>query len=337
MHSVLQDESYRVLSIQSHMVSGYCGNKAAVFPLQTLGFDVDILNTVQFSNHTGYPSWTGGRLNEKDVQDLFDGLERNGLTGAYTHILTGYIGNYAILETIEHFVQKLKATNPDLVYVCDPVMGDWGRLYVAQEIVPLYRNIMRISDVATPNQFEAEVLTEIKIDSLATARQAAQKLHEFGVPNVVITTLKLPIADVPEEILLPGATDNSLYCFTSQAGSSQHLISFPTYRGYFTGTGDMFSALVVARYQEQPKSSPTALADAVKRVVSTVNALTRRTWEHQKKHLPMVSNGAVEELDGRPSDPALVYTCELQMVKGKAEIENPDLVGKNVIKMTQLW
>lgn len=40
--------------------------------------------------------------------------------------------------------------------VCDPVMGDWGRLYVAQEIVPLYRNIMRISDVATPNQFEAE-------------------------------------------------------------------------------------------------------------------------------------------------------------------------------------
>lgn len=29
------------------------GNKAAVFPLQTLGFDVDNLNTVQFSNHTG--------------------------------------------------------------------------------------------------------------------------------------------------------------------------------------------------------------------------------------------------------------------------------------------
>ncbi|KAI7869841.1 uncharacterized protein EV154DRAFT_127282 [Mucor mucedo] len=51
----LQDEqaNYRVLSIQSHTVSGYCGNKAAVFPLQTLGFDVDILNTVQFSNHTG--------------------------------------------------------------------------------------------------------------------------------------------------------------------------------------------------------------------------------------------------------------------------------------------
>jgi pyridoxal/pyridoxine/pyridoxamine kinase len=29
------------------------GNRAATFPLQTLGYDVDVVNTVQFSNHTG--------------------------------------------------------------------------------------------------------------------------------------------------------------------------------------------------------------------------------------------------------------------------------------------
>jgi hypothetical protein len=27
----------------------------AVFPLQVLGFDVDFINSVQLSNHTGYP------------------------------------------------------------------------------------------------------------------------------------------------------------------------------------------------------------------------------------------------------------------------------------------
>lgn len=32
----------RVLSIQSHVAFGYVGNKAAVFPLQLLGFDVDV-------------------------------------------------------------------------------------------------------------------------------------------------------------------------------------------------------------------------------------------------------------------------------------------------------
>lgn len=35
-------------------------------------------------------------------------------------------------------------------------MGDGGVLYVAPEIVPLYRAIMRVADVVTPNQFEAE-------------------------------------------------------------------------------------------------------------------------------------------------------------------------------------
>jgi hypothetical protein len=42
----------RVLSIQSHVVRGYVGNKCAVFPLQLLGFEVDSINSVHFSNHT---------------------------------------------------------------------------------------------------------------------------------------------------------------------------------------------------------------------------------------------------------------------------------------------
>jgi pyridoxal/pyridoxine/pyridoxamine kinase len=39
--------SARVLSIQSSVVHGYVGNKAAVFPLQLLGFDVDPIYSVQ--------------------------------------------------------------------------------------------------------------------------------------------------------------------------------------------------------------------------------------------------------------------------------------------------
>ena len=32
----------RILSIQSHVAYGYVGGKAAVFPLQCLGYDVDV-------------------------------------------------------------------------------------------------------------------------------------------------------------------------------------------------------------------------------------------------------------------------------------------------------
>jgi pyridoxal kinase len=45
--------STRLLSVQSHVVSGYVGNRAAIFPLQLLGIDVDAINSLQFSNHTG--------------------------------------------------------------------------------------------------------------------------------------------------------------------------------------------------------------------------------------------------------------------------------------------
>lgn len=48
----------RVLAIQSHVVSGYVGNKSASFPLQLLGWDVDQASTVEFSNHTVSQSYT---------------------------------------------------------------------------------------------------------------------------------------------------------------------------------------------------------------------------------------------------------------------------------------
>ena len=48
-----------ILSIQSWVAYGHVGNASAVFPLQRLGADVWTINTVQFSNHTGYGHWTG--------------------------------------------------------------------------------------------------------------------------------------------------------------------------------------------------------------------------------------------------------------------------------------
>jgi pyridoxine kinase len=54
------------------------GNRAAVFPLQTLGFNADFVNTVQFSNHTGYPLFKGSHTSREQLQDLADGLQANG-------------------------------------------------------------------------------------------------------------------------------------------------------------------------------------------------------------------------------------------------------------------
>lgn len=293
-----------------------------------MGFDVDSLNTVQFSNHTGYPSWTGKKFNAEDVQELFDGLEKNELMEEYTHVLTGYIGNYAILEKIERMVQKLKSKNTNLIYVCDTVMGDEGALYVAPEIVPLYRNIMRIADIVTPNQFEAETLSEMKIVSLQDVCKVSEKLHSLGSPNVIITTLSLPLDNVPQEIRLESSTESSLYCFTSQklpnGKTEQHLIAFPTYQGYFTGTGDLFSSLLVARFTEE-----NTLVNAAFKAVCSVNAITRKTYMYQQKWV------RVQDIGKKPSAAKLVNKCELLLVQGKKNIENPELESEN-IKFTKI-
>jgi len=105
----------RVLSIQSHVVHGYVGNKCAVLPLNRLGMDVDAINTVEFSNHTGYPNFTGKVLDGDGLLQLIDGLETNGLLN-YTHLLTGYIGSLSLLETIAGVVERLRRINPNLIY-----------------------------------------------------------------------------------------------------------------------------------------------------------------------------------------------------------------------------
>jgi pyridoxine kinase len=113
----------RVLSIQSHVVCGKVGNRAAIFPLQLLGFDADFINSVNFSNHTKYPIVKvgvtstpslclvsvslstsppltglssslcpqGNVMTGNELETVVEGLETNNLLD-YQYLLTGYIG-----------------------------------------------------------------------------------------------------------------------------------------------------------------------------------------------------------------------------------------------------
>jgi pyridoxine kinase len=165
------------------------GNKSAVFPLQVLGLDVDPINSVQFSNHTGYDVCKGDVLEGVQLLKLVEGLEANGLLSGYTHLLTGYIGSPSFLHAVVQVATKLKALNPGLQYVCDPVLGDEGKLYVAEALVETYKTqVLPLADVLTPNQFEAEILTGIKIQSESDAQRACLLLHAHGPRTVVVTS-----------------------------------------------------------------------------------------------------------------------------------------------------
>src|SRR4051812_7176987 len=112
----------RILSIQSAVAYGHVGNSAAVFPLQRLGHEVLAVNTVQFSNHTGYGAWRGPVFPGSDVHEVILGIEERGALAEVDLVLSGYQGSPEIAEVILDAVVRVRAANPRATYACDPVM-----------------------------------------------------------------------------------------------------------------------------------------------------------------------------------------------------------------------
>lgn len=77
---------------------------------------MDPINSVQFSNHTGYSHIKGQVLSNKDLEEIFEGITLNGLHSKYTHLLTGYVGNDTFLRQIAKIIKELREVNPNLVY-----------------------------------------------------------------------------------------------------------------------------------------------------------------------------------------------------------------------------
>ncbi len=98
----------------------------------------------------------------------------------------GYIGTLSLLEAIAGVARALRAANPGLTYVCDPVLGDEGKCYVTPELVGAYRAaILPLASILTPNQFEAGLLTGLEVGDEAGALAACGALHEMGPHTVV--------------------------------------------------------------------------------------------------------------------------------------------------------
>lgn len=241
--------SPRVLSVQSHVVSGYCGNKSATFPLQLLEFEVDIINSVQLSNHTQYKVTKGQIFDSKDLVEIHAGLKANNLFRLYDYILTGYVADISYIEAMACLIKEIKEDRKmrglECCYTLDPVLGDDGVGYYVPNgfnVGGAYKRcLLPLADIVTPNRFEASILSGIEIDpesdhALKQALRAIKVFHQdMGVNIVAITSLEI------------AADKGKLICILSQRESGKiWSIRVPKLACPFTGTGDLFTALLVA-------------------------------------------------------------------------------------------
>ncbi|XP_012267421.2 pyridoxal kinase isoform X1 [Athalia rosae] len=291
----MSDPLPKVLSVQSHVVFGYVGNKSATFPLQLLGFEVDAINSVQLSNHTKYKFVQGQVLDEDDLGDpflgkLMDGLRQNDLDH-YSHLLTGYVGSASFLKKIGQLVHDLKKKNPDLIYVCDPVMGDNGKMYVPKELLEIYRDeIIPLADILTPNQFELELLTGKKVNNISEVQNAIEILHGKGPKTVVVSSTEIG--------------DDLITVASALKEGIMIKLEIPRLPVAFTGSGDLFAALLLAHSHLQGN-----IKLAIEKTVNTLYHILKRTYEFS--------------LGNHPDSAQPSQKIELRLIESKKIIENP--------------
>lgn len=254
------EASPRILSIQSHVCSGYCGNRSATFPLQLLEFEVDVVNSVQLSNHTQYKTARGQIFGSKDLQEIHFGLKANNLFPLYDHIISGYVADVSYIKALAELIKDVKlergAKELDCWYTFDPVLGDDEPGYYVpsgERIAEAYaKYLLPLADIITPNRFEMSILTGMDIDNksedgLQQALTAIRALHSKGVRVVVLTSFENS-RDILTCIVSydPSAKSNGHYVNLYPKESETWVIKLPKLNCQFTGTGDLFSALLTA-------------------------------------------------------------------------------------------
>lgn len=201
-----------VLSIQSHVVYGYAGNKAAVFPMQLLGIDTWALNTVQFSNHTQYGKWKGMVMPKEQIGEIAQGIAEIDALHECDAVLSGYIGAAEQGAEILAVVAKIKALNPNAIYFCDPVMGhpDKGCI-VAPGVAEFLRDeAMAQADIIAPNLVELRELTGLPVENFEQAIEAINVILSKGPKRVLVKHLSR-VGKEPSQFEMVLANQDGIY------------------------------------------------------------------------------------------------------------------------------
>ncbi|MGD8810647.1 MAG: pyridoxal kinase [Gammaproteobacteria bacterium] len=258
-----------ILSIQSSVAAGHVGNAAAVFPLQRMGFDVWRVDTVVFSNHPAHGHHTGRIVGDGEIAALIDGLAHLDLWETCEGILSGYLGNAETGGVILDTVTQIRATRPEALYLCDPVFGDNGTVYVADAIVDFYRTAgIPAADIVTPNAFEAAHLTGVDTATEAGAVTAARALRDLGPRIAVVTGIRT--GDTARTIAL-----------TPEGGWR---VATPWIARESHGAGDLFTALLLGHLLRR-----TPLPEALSRAVSSVHAILEKGGDSGGRDIPLIA------------------------------------------------
>jgi pyridoxine kinase len=271
-----------ILSIQSSVAYGHVGNSAAVFPLQRIGVEVWPVNTVHFSNHTGYGAWRGMVLPAETVADVIRGIEERGVLPECDGVLSGYMGDASLGEVILDAFARVKQANPEAVYCCDPVMGDVGRGFFVRPGIPEFMRDRAVpaATLITPNQFELEYLANRQVSTMESALGLVDQVMAGGPRVVLVTSLRR--RDAGNDCIEMLAVD----------ANGAFVIETPLLPVSVNGAGDMTAALFFAHWRQSE-----SIQIALELTTAAVFAVLEATADAEAREIQLIS---AQELIANP-------------------------------------
>lgn len=217
----------RALTIAGSDSGGGAGIQADLKTFQELDvFGMSALTAVTAQNTLGvhgvYPMTAEAVINQ--IQAIGEDIGADA-------VKTGMLFNAEIIEAV---AEQIKIYNWENVVV-DPVMIAKGGASLLQKeaISALKKYLLPLSKVITPNIPEAEVLTGMSIQTDQEKRDAAKKLYDLGVSNIIIKGGHDEDPSESTDVLFDG---QHFYKFTSKRMKTKNT----------HGTGCTFSASLTA-------------------------------------------------------------------------------------------
>ena len=230
---ISETEKISVIAISSQVVYGSVGLSIAVPCLESLGLEVLPIPTIILANRPGLGTYAALEIRKNVLNDFLTAFHNDGWFDRVSGILTGYFVNPDQVLKVAEVIARIKNDRKDVIYVCDPVLGDYPEgLYVTEDTAEAVKDrLLPLADLVTPNLFETRWLTSNNVDLSADSKTLRDLPKNLNTRSLIITSTSTN----QEAIKSVFVTNESVI-----VDENKYFDDVPK------GTGDAFSALILA-------------------------------------------------------------------------------------------
>ena len=218
----------KVAAINDMSGIGKCSLTVAIPILSALKTQCCPYPTAILSSQTGYPKFT--YLDFTSHMQEYNRAWKE-LDVSFDTIYSGFLGSIDQIDIVRDFIKS----NNNAYVIVDPVMGDGGNYYQTfnDEICNKIKDLVKVSDLVTPNLTEACLLTNNKYHTnytLEDTLKLAKEIANLGPKKVIITGILID--------------DNIINLGYDKESDESFSYSLKYNNKSYSGTGDIFTSII---------------------------------------------------------------------------------------------